>query len=100
MDRHPLRCALAFIWLATGLIPAIAGDFLRQALLTAAGSAANAADHSVIQGSAPAGSVLHLHKQFDTKSSPICTYAQGIFVAGSILSPLDCVSPGASRVGK
>jgi hypothetical protein len=49
---------------------------LREALLIAAESAANPADHAVIQGTAPAGRVLRLHRAFDTKSSPYC--AKGI----------------------
>jgi hypothetical protein len=69
---------------------------MRAALLTAAESAGNPGDHSVIEGAAPAGAILHLSKKFNTDSSPICTYAQGLLVAGSPLSPLDCVAPGAS----
>ena len=49
-----------------------------------------------IQGAAPAGSILHLHKQFTTESSPICTFAQGLVVAGGPLSPLDCVAPNGT----
>src|SRR3954447_6254035 len=72
------------------------GRGLRAALLKAAESAGNPGDHSVIEGAAPAGAVLQLHKQFNTDSSPICTYGQGLLVAGGPLSPLDCVAPGPS----
>src|SRR3954453_2068844 len=69
---------------------------MRSALLRSAESAANPGDHSVIQGAAPAGSVLHLKKSFTTESSPICTFAQGLLVAGGVLAPLDCVAPGST----
>jgi zinc carboxypeptidase len=72
------------------------GRGLRAALLKAAESAGNPGDHSVIEGAAPAGALLHLHKQFKTESSPICTYAQGLLVAGGPLSPLDCVAPSGT----
>jgi hypothetical protein len=45
---------------------------LREALLIAAESAANPADHAVLKGSAPAGKVLRLKKAFDTKTSAYC----------------------------
>jgi hypothetical protein len=67
-----------------------------MALLRSAESAANPGDHSVIQGAAPAGATLRLKKSFTTDSSPICTFAQGLLVAGGPLAPLDCVAPGAS----
>jgi hypothetical protein len=70
---------------------------LRSALLRAAESAATPGDHSVIQGAAPAGSILRIQKKFDTKSAPVCTYAQGLLVAGGPLAPLDCVAPGATQ---
>ncbi len=72
------------------------GRGMRAALLKAAESAGNSGDHSIIEGSAPAGDVLRVQKKFTTNSSPICTYAQGLLTSGSPLSPLDCVSPGAS----
>ena len=71
-----------------------AGRGLRMALLRSAESAASPGDHSVIQGTAPAGAVLRLKKSFTTESSPVCTFAQGLLVAGGPLAPLDCIAPG------
>jgi len=83
--------------LTSGRAPGRArGSACGSALLRAAESAANAGDHSVIQGAAPAGAILRIQKKFDTKSAPICTFAQGLLVAGSPLAPLDCVAPGAT----
>jgi hypothetical protein len=45
---------------------------LREALLIAAESAANPADHAVITGTAPAGRVLRVRRAFDTTTSPYC----------------------------
>jgi hypothetical protein len=45
---------------------------LREALLIGAEAAATPADHAVLRGSAPAGSVLRLHKEFETMTSPYC----------------------------
>ena len=69
---------------------------LRLALLTAATAAADATKHSIVEGKAPAGRVLRLSKSFETKSSPVCTYAQGAIQAGTIPAA-DCVAPGAQR---
>ena len=71
-----------------------AGRGLRSALTRAAESGANPGDHSVIKGNAPAGATLRLKKEFVTESSPVCTFAQGLLVAGGPLAPLDCVAPG------
>ncbi len=46
---------------------------LREALLIAAGAAADPADHAIITGTAPAGKILRLHKAFETKTSPWCS---------------------------
>jgi hypothetical protein len=72
------------------------GQGMRQALLLAAQSAANPGDHSVVEGSAAPGSVLKLSKRFDTFSSPVCTYAQGLLTSSpnSPVAPLNCVAPG------
>ncbi|MEA2494734.1 MAG: hypothetical protein QOJ29_2645 [Thermoleophilaceae bacterium] len=72
------------------------GRGMRAALLVAAESAANAADHSVVKGAAQPGAVLRLKKKFDTFSSPLCTFAQGNFTssASSPVAPLNCVAPG------
>ena len=45
---------------------------LREALLVAAESAADATGHAVLRGAAPAGRVLRLHKRFETRTSPFC----------------------------
>ena len=45
---------------------------LEEALLIAAGAAADPADHAVLKGSAPAGKVLRLHKTFQTSTSSWC----------------------------
>jgi hypothetical protein len=73
------------------------GHGMREALLLAAESAANPGDHSIVEGSAKPGAVLKLSKKFDTFSSPVCTYAQGVFTSSpdSPVAPLNCVAPGA-----
>ena len=71
------------------------GRGMREALLIAAESAANAGDHSVVEGNAKPGAVLKLSKKFDTYSSPVCTFAQGVFTSSpdSPVAPLNCVAP-------
>ena len=69
---------------------------LREALLMQARSAATPGDHSVLTGSAKGGTTLRLHKDFTTKSSPVCTFAQGYVRAGTVPA-LDCIAPGAVR---
>jgi hypothetical protein len=69
---------------------------LREALLIAARSTANPADHSVLAGQAPGGHVLRLRREFETKSSPVCTFAQGYVRAGTV-PLLDCIAPGEVR---
>jgi hypothetical protein len=49
------------------------GKGLRDALLAAGEAAADRSEFSTLQGTAPAGSVLRLHKDFTTFSSEICT---------------------------
>ena len=46
---------------------------VREALLLGGEAADSDADHAILQGSAPAGRVLHLTKSFDTTTSPYCT---------------------------
>ena len=46
---------------------------LKEALLIAAAAAADPADHAVLSGGAPAGKVLRLHKDFQTKTSSFCS---------------------------
>jgi hypothetical protein len=69
---------------------------MRLALLEAATAAADPTKHSIVTGKAPAGRVLRLTKSFDTKSSPVCTFAQGYVSAGTIPAA-DCVAPGERR---
>jgi hypothetical protein len=45
---------------------------LKEALLIAAGAAADPVDHAILTGTAPAGKVLRLHKTFETKTSSWC----------------------------
>ena len=52
---------------------ATAGKGLREALLLAAEEAADRSDHAVLEGHAPAGTVLHLRRDFQTMTSPICS---------------------------
>ena len=47
-------------------------DGVREALLLAGEQAADTRDHSVVQGTAPPGTVLRLAKTFTTTTSPIC----------------------------
>ena len=69
---------------------------MREALLIGAEAAADPAKHSVIAGSAGAGNVLRLKKEFDTPSSAVCTFAQGYVRAGTL--PVgDCIAPGETR---
>jgi hypothetical protein len=63
---------------------------LREALLIAAGAAADGADHAVLQGSAPAGRVLRLHKDFQTLTSPFC--AKGLELVLNVGVPALCLT--------
>jgi hypothetical protein len=49
-----------------------AGLGVREALLLAGEHGADPADHAILRGSAPAGRVLRLHKDFQTATSPVC----------------------------
>ena len=51
------------------------GKGLREALLISLESAANPSDHAVIEGSAPAGRVLRVRKEFTTFTSAVCRIA-------------------------
>lgn len=51
---------------------ATAGLGAREALLLAGEEGADPADHTILRGSAPAGRVLRLHKDFKTTTSPVC----------------------------
>jgi Zinc carboxypeptidase len=63
---------------------------VREALLIAAGAAANAADHAILRGSAPAGKILRLRKRFQTRTSPFC--AKGIEPVVDIGLPRICLT--------
>ena len=63
---------------------------LREALLVAARAAAGKADHAVLQGAAPAGRVLRLHKRFGTLTSPFCS--KGIEPVVNIGLPAICLT--------
>ena len=51
------------------------GKGMREALMLSLESAANPADHAVLEGSAPAGRVLRVRKKFQTLTSPVCAIA-------------------------
>lgn len=51
------------------------GRGMREALMLSLESAANPEDHSVIAGTAPAGRVIHVRKDFQTLTSPVCQIA-------------------------
>ena len=51
------------------------GKGMREALMLSLESAANPADHAVIEGTAPAGRVLRVKKEFQTLTSPVCQVA-------------------------
>ena len=72
---------------------------LQEALMIAAESATNPSDHSVIEGTAPAGRVLRVKKEFTTPTSDVCDQAiepPVYFTGGSgqaILPQSRCVVP-------
>jgi hypothetical protein len=68
------------------------GQGMRVALLTAAEQAIDTQDHSVLEGTAPAGSVLKLSKAFQTETSPVCR--------GTLSFPVAFVNPPLSDVTK
>ncbi|MEX2197081.1 MAG: M14 family zinc carboxypeptidase [Thermoleophilaceae bacterium] len=63
---------------------------LREALLIGAEAAASAADHAVLQGTAPAGNVLRLRKQFETLTSSYCE--KGIEPVVNVGLPIVCLT--------
>ena len=69
---------------------------MHKALVAAAKAGFNPASHAIITGRGVPGATLEVKKTFDTESAPICTFAQGLLTAGSPISPLDCVAPGAA----
>ncbi len=78
------------------------GQGLREAFLIAGEAAANPSDHSVITGTAPAGRVLRLHKDFQTETDNVCqtTVSFPIFFTEEAGEPFysatqdKCVAPG------
>ena len=78
------------------------GQGLREAFLIAGEAAANPSDHSVIKGTAPAGRVLRLRKDFQTETSNVCTWTVSfpIFFTEEAGEPFysttqdKCVAPG------
>ena len=72
---------------------------LQEALLIAAESAANPNDHSVIEGTAPAGRILRAKKEFTTPTSDVCDQAiePPVYFTGgigqTILPQSRCVLP-------
>ena len=89
----PYQTGVVDEWTGKPGTPA-AGKGLREALLLGAEAAANPADHAVLTGKAPKGSVLTLRKEFETETSKKCTYAQGYLNSSGGGTPLDCVAPG------
>src|SRR3954451_4168150 len=74
----------------------IVGGGMKEALLTAAGYAADPKTHSIITGTGQPGATLEVKKTFTTDSSPLCTYAQGAVnsTPDGPAAPLNCVQPG------
>ena len=68
----PYQTGVVNEWTGTGPRE---GRGLREALMLSLESAANPADHSVIAGTAPAGRVLRVHKEFQTMTSAVCGVA-------------------------
>jgi Zinc carboxypeptidase len=69
-----------------------AGKGMRAAMLTLAEAAANPADHAIIKGSAPAGSVLRLKRTFQTStgsSGKECVVADPTDVTGGCYGEQD-----------
>ena len=71
---------------------------MREALMIGARTAADPTSHSVLEGKAPAGTVLKVRKDFETNSSPVCTYSQGVIASSP--PPTDCLAPGPVRSQK
>ena len=64
---------------------------LHEALLAAAETAMDPASHAAVTGVAPAGKVLHLHKDFTTVTSKYCLQGTDPAVSGTPAS--QCTSP-------
>jgi hypothetical protein len=74
----------------------IVGGGMKEALLTAAGYAADPKTHAILTGTGQPGATIEVKKTFNTDSSPLCTYSQGFVnsTAGGPAEPLYCVAPG------
>ena len=75
------------------------GQGLREAMLIAGEAAVNPADHSVIEGRAPAGRVLRLRKEFQTQTDFVCRGVVSFpvyFTGGPLydVTTSKCVAPG------
>jgi hypothetical protein len=75
------------------------GQGLREAMLIAGEAAVNTADHSVIEGRAPAGRVLRLRKEFQTQTDFVCRGVVSFpvyFTGGPLydVTTSKCVAPG------
>jgi hypothetical protein len=70
------------------------GKGMREALLLAAENAADPAHHAVLTGKARPGTVLRIHKEFQTETSEQCVYAQGYLNSSGGGTPLDCPARG------
>ncbi len=63
---------------------------LREGMLLAAEAAATPADHAIVRGTAPAGRMLHLRRNFQTRTSPYCQ--KGIEPVLNIGLPAICLT--------
>jgi hypothetical protein len=75
------------------------GQGLREAMLIAGEAAINNADHSIIKGTAPAGRVLRLRKEFQTQTDFVCRGVVSFpvyFTGGPLydVTTSKCVAPG------
>jgi hypothetical protein len=73
---------------------------LREALLFSALETTRPKTHGVLEGKATAGRTVKVRRDFETKTAPACTYAQGYLNSTGIpsqASAVNCVAPGAVR---
>lgn len=83
-------------WVGPKPTSKIKGGGMKEALLTSAAYAIDPKTHPIVSGTGVPGAQLELKKAFNTDSSPLCTFAQGLLVAGGALAPVDCVAQGAT----
>jgi hypothetical protein len=75
-----------------------AGKGLREALTLSAEAALDPKAHAILDVTATPGTKLTLRRDFVTKSSPVCSYAQGYINSGGVppqASAVNCAQPGA-----